>query len=340
MKKALITGIVGQDGSYLAELLLSKGYEVHGLIRRSSNFDHPNIQNFKNNVIFHHGDLCDSNNLRNIISDVLPDEIYNLGAQSHVKVSYETPESTSDTNGLGVLRILDTINSLKNTKQIKFYQASTSEMFGIVQACPQDENTLFRPASPYAVAKLYAHWITVNYRESYNIFACNGILFNHESPRRGELFVTRKITKAFARIAAGKQLNLELGNLDSLRDWGHAADYVEAMWMMLQQPEPDDFVISTGVQTSIRKFCELAAAEFGFNLAWRSTGLQEQGYDLNTGKILIRVNPDFYRPVDVVNLLGDSSKAHAKLSWVPKYSLEQLVKEMCDSDKKREGDNK
>lgn len=333
MKKALITGIVGQDGSYLAELLLNKGYQVHGLIRRSSNFNHPNIENFKNQVTFHHGDLGDSNNLRNIITEVLPDEIYNLAAQSHVKVSYDTPEITSDSNGLGVLRILDAVANLRNVKPIKFYQASTSEMFGIVHTCPQDENTPFRPASPYAIAKLYAHWITINYRESYNIFACNGILFNHESPRRGELFVTRKITQAFARINAGTQQVLELGNLDSLRDWGHAADYVEAMWLMLQQDQPDDYVISTGVQTSIRKFCELAAAEFGYQLAWRGQGLQEQGYDVNTGQTLITVNPEFYRPVDVVNLLGSSAKAREKLGWIPKYSLEQLVKEMCESDR-------
>lgn len=332
MKKALITGIVGQDGSYLAELLLSKGYEVHGLIRRSSNFDHPNIQNFKNNVIFHHGDLGDSNNLRNIISDVLPDEIYNLGAQSHVKVSYETPESTSDANGLGALRILDTINSLRSTKQIKFYQASTSEMFGIVQACPQDETTPFRPASPYAVAKLYAHWITVNYRESYNIFACNGILFNHESPRRGELFVTRKITKAFANIVTGRQAHLELGNLDSLRDWGHAADYVEAMWLMLQHHTPDDYVISTGYQTSIRDFCEKTARWHGIDLAWRGIGLEEQGYNAQTGQTLITINPHFHRPVDVVNLLGNSAKAHEQLGWRPKRTLDDLVNEMCASD--------
>jgi GDPmannose 4,6-dehydratase len=332
MKKALITGIAGQDGSYLAELLLSKGYEVHGLIRRSSNFDHPNIETFKNRVVFHHGDLGDSNNIRNIIYDVLPDEIYNLAAQSHVKVSYETPETTSDSNALGALRILEGIRSIRTTKDIKYYQASTSEMFGIVQGYPQNENTSFRPASPYAIAKLYAHWITINYRESYDIFACNGILFNHESPRRGELFVTRKITKAFANIVTGRQVHMELGNLDSLRDWGHAADYVEAMWQMLQHDKPDDYVISTGYQTSIRDFCEKTAGYFDIKLAWRGTGLAEQGYDALTGKTLIVINPHFYRPVDVVNLLGDSTKAHTELGWRPKRTLDDLVKEMCAHD--------
>lgn len=333
-KKALITGVAGQDGSYLAELLLDKGYEVHGLIRRSSNFDHPNIATIKDDVHFHNADLSDSLSIRNLISKIKPDEIYNLAAQSHVKVSFEMPELTGNANALGPLRILDAIMSLGMQKDTKYYQASTSEMFGVVKENPQNENTPFHPGSPYSVAKLYAHWITVNYRESYDIFACSGILFNHESPRRGELFVTRKITKAFANIVLGKQDVLELGNLDSLRDWGHAKDYVRAMWMMLQYHKPDDYVIATGKQTSIREFCAAAAKYFGIELEWRGTGVDEVAVDKATGKTLIRVNPAFYRPVDVVNIEGDCTKARNTLGWYPEYTLQDLVDQMCETDLK------
>ena len=332
MKKALITGIAGQDGSYLAELLLSKGYEVHGLIRRSANFDHVNIADIKNDVEFHNGDLGDSNSIRNLIDKVKPDEIYNLAAQSHVKVSFDMPELTGNTNALGPLRILDAIRALHMEDHTKFYQASTSEMFGIQKYNPQKEDTPFYPGSPYSAAKLYAYWITINYRESYKIFGCNGILFNHESPRRGELFVTRKITKAFANIKLGKQSHLELGNLDSLRDWGHAKDYVKAMWQMLQQPVADDYVIATGVQTSIREFCQYAGQYFGMNLVWSGTGVDEIATDTNTGNVVIRINPEFYRPVDVVNIQGDATKARTVLGWAPEHTLQDLVNDMCESD--------
>jgi GDPmannose 4,6-dehydratase len=332
MKKALITGIAGQDGSYLAELLLSKGYEVHGLIRRSANFDHVNIADIKNDVEFHNGDLGDSNSIRNLIDKVKPDEIYNLAAQSHVKVSFDMPELTGNTNALGPLRILDAIRALHMEDHTKFYQASTSEMFGIQKYNPQKEDTPFYPGSPYSAAKLYAYWITINYRESYKIFGCNGILFNHESPRRGELFVTRKITKAFANIVLGKQSHLELGNLDSLRDWGHAKDYVKAMWQMLQQPVADDYVIATGVQTSIREFCQYAGEYFGMNLVWSGTGVDEIATDTKTGKVIIRINPEFYRPVDVVNIQGDATKARTVLGWAPEHTLQDLVNDMCKSD--------
>jgi len=332
MKKALITGIAGQDGSYLAEFLLDKGYEVHGLIRRSSNYVHPNTVNIRNRVTFHHGDLSDNNNIRNLIDKVKPSEIYNLAAQSHVKISFEMPESTGDINALGPLRILDSIHALKIENDTKFYQASTSEMFGITPHMPQNEDTPFYPGSPYSVAKLYAYWITVNYRESYGIFGCNGILFNHESPRRGELFVTRKITQAFANIVLGKQKVLELGNMNSLRDWGHAKDYVRSMWMMLQQDKPDDYVISAGHQTSIREFCNYTAEYFNISLKWEGEGLNEVARNAATGEIIIRVNPEFYRPVDVVNLCGDSTKARNILGWKPEFTLQDLVNDMCKSD--------
>ena len=333
MKKALITGIAGQDGSYLAEMLLDKGYEVHGLIRRSSNFDHhPNIENIRNKATFHHGDLSDSYSIRNLIDKVQPNEIYNLAAQSHVKVSFEMPELTGDVNALGPLRILESIHSLHMENDVRFYQASTSEMFGITKHNPQNEETPFYPGSPYSAAKLYAYWITVNYRESYGIFGCNGLLFNHESPRRGELFVTRKITKAFANMVLGKQDVLELGNMDSLRDWGHAKDYVRAMWLMLQHDKPDDYVVATGIQTSIREFCEATAKYFDIQLEWEGKGIDEVARNKATGQIMIRVNPAFYRPVDVVNIQGDASKIDRVLGWKPEHTLQDLVNDMCQSD--------
>ena len=332
MKKALITGVAGQDGSYLAEFLLDKGYEVHGLIRRSSNFDHPNTINIRNRVTFHNGDLTDSNNLRNLIDKIRPEEIYNLAAQSHVKVSFEMPELTGDVNALGPLRILDTIHALKMEKETKFYQASTSEMFGITKYNPQNEDTPFYPGSPYSVAKLYAYWITVNYRESYGIFGCNGLLYNHESPRRGELFVTRKITKAFANMVLGKQDVLELGNINSKRDWGHAKDYIRAMWMMLQHDKPDDYVVATGVQSSIRDFCNLTAEYFDIKLDWEGEGVNEVARNSATGKIMIRINPGFYRPVDVTDIQGDATKVRKVLNWSPEYNLQALVNDMCQTD--------
>jgi GDPmannose 4,6-dehydratase len=332
MNKALITGVAGQDGSYLAEMLLDKGYEVHGLIRRSSNFDHPNTINIRDRVTFHNGDLSDSNNIRNLLDKIRPTEIYNLAAQSHVKVSFEMPELTGDVNALGPLRILDSIRSLRMENDTRFYQASTSEMFGIQKYNPQNEETPFYPGSPYSAAKLYAYWITVNYRESYNIFGCNGLLFNHESPRRGELFVTRKITKAFANIVAGKQKVLELGNMDSYRDWGHAKDYVRAMWMMLQYDKPDDYVVATGVQSSIRDFCSLTAEYFNIKLNWEGEGIDEVARNAATGDIMIQVNPAFYRPVDVVNIQGDATKVRKILNWSPEYDLQALVNDMCKTD--------
>ena len=332
MNKALITGVAGQDGSYLAEMLLDKGYEVHGLIRRSSNFDHPNTINIRDRVTFHNGDLSDSNNIRNLLDKIRPTEIYNLAAQSHVKVSFEMPELTGDVNALGPLRILDSIRSLRMQDETRFYQASTSEMFGIQKYNPQNEETPFYPGSPYSAAKLYAYWITVNYRESYNIFGCNGLLFNHESPRRGELFVTRKITKAFANMALGKQKVLELGNMNSLRDWGHAKDYVRAMWMMLQHDKPDDYVVATGVQSSIREFCTLTAEYFNIKLNWEGEGVDEVARNAATGEVMIQVNPAFYRPVDVVNIQGDASKVRKVLNWTPKYNLQDLVNDMCKTD--------
>jgi GDPmannose 4,6-dehydratase len=337
MKKALITGITGQDGSYLAELLLEKNYEVHGLVRRNSNVNaaFPNIKNFVNDVTLHYGDLSDGTNLHNIIARVVPDEIYNLAAQSHVHVSFEVPEFTADSNGVGVLRLLEAVKAQQNP-DIRFYQASTSEMFGQVQEVPQRENTPFYPRSPYGVAKLYAYWITVNYRESYGLYAANGILFNHESPRRGEIFVTRKVTKAFQRMMTGKQDVLKLGNLDALRDWGHAEDFVEGMWRVLQQDKPDDYVLATGIQHSVRQFCELVAQEYGINLVWHNTGLDEVGVDSATGKTLIKVNPEFYRPADVNTLLGDSTKARTVLGWNPKHNLQSLVKDMVAEERKNQ----
>jgi len=332
MNKALITGVAGQDGSYLAEMLLDKGYEVHGLIRRSSNFDHPNTINIRDRVTFHNGDLSDSNNIRNLLDKIRPTEIYNLAAQSHVKVSFEMPELTGDVNALGPLRILDSIRSLHMENETRFYQASTSEMFGIQKYNPQNEETPFYPGSPYSAAKLYAYWITVNYRESYNIFGCNGLLFNHESPRRGELFVTRKITKAFANMVAGKQKVLELGNMDSYRDWGHAKDYVRAMWMMLHYDKPDDYVVATGVQSSIRDFCSLTAEYFNIKLNWEGEGIDEVARNAATGNIMIQVNPAFYRPVDVVNIQGDATKVRKILNWAPEYDLQALVNDMCKTD--------
>jgi len=342
MKKALITGITGQDGAYLAELLLGKGYEVHGIKRRSSSFNteridhlyvdqHDTINNIPR-LILHYGDLSDSMSLVRIIQNIQPDEIYNLGAQSHVAVSFESPEYTADTVGLGALRILEAIRILGLEKKTKYYQASTSELFGEVQETPQNEKTPFHPRSPYAVAKLYAYWITINYREAYGIYACNGILFNHESPIRGETFVTRKITRALARIKLGLQDNLFLGNMDAKRDWGHAKDYVEMQWLMLQQDKPEDFTISTGVQYSVRDFVNLAAEELGIELKWGGCGVDETGTDVATGKIIIRVDPRYFRPTEVETLLGDSTKAREKLGWTPKISFQELVKEMVTCD--------
>lgn len=335
MKKALITGISGQDGSYLAELLLDKGYEVHGLIRRNSSFvDHPNLRNTKERVTLHYGDLTDSTNLRNIIGKIQPDEIYNLAAQSHVMVSFELPEYTADVDALGALRILDTIRDLGLQKKIRFYQASTSELFGKVQETPQTERTPFYPRSPYGCSKLFAHWITTNYRESYDIYACAGILFNHESPRRGEGFVTRKITRALTRIKSTGKGVLELGNIDSLRDWGHAKDYVEAMWLMLQQDQPEDYVISMNETHSVREFIEIAASHLNMKIEWTGRGIDEVGVDIYTGREIVKINPAFYRPAEVDLLLGDSTKARTNLGWRPTHSFDSLVKDMIDSDMK------
>jgi len=347
-KVALITGVTGQDGSYLAELLLEKGYEVHGIKRRSSLFntdriDHlyqdPHESNRK--FILHHGDLTDSTSLIRIIQQVQPDEIYNLAAQSHVGVSFEEPEYTANADGIGALRILEAIRILKLEKKTRFYQASTSELYGLVQEIPQKESTPFYPRSPYAVAKLYAYWITVNYREAYGIYACNGILFNHESPVRGQTFVTRKITRAIARIALGLQDCLYLGNMSALRDWGHAKDYVEMQWLMLQQQQAEDFVIATGVQYSVRQFVEFAAAELGVSLRFEGEGEAEVGVvtavtgdkaKCKVGDVVVRVDPRYYRPTAEETLLGDPSKAHEKLGWKPKITLAELVKEMVNSD--------
>jgi GDPmannose 4,6-dehydratase len=339
MKKALVTGITGQDGSYLAEFLLDKGYEVHGIKRRSSlintdRIDHlyqdPHEQNLK--LILHHGDLTDATSLIRIIQEVQPDEIYNLAAQSHVAVSFEEPEYTANSDALGALRILEAIRILKLEKKTKYYQASTSELYGIVQETPQTEKTPFYPRSPYGVAKLYAYWITVNYREAYGIYACNGILFNHESPVRGETFVTRKITKALARIKLGVQKNLYLGNLDAKRDWGHAKDFIEAQWLMLQQKQPEDFVIATGKQYSVRNFINEAAKNLDMKIEWKGKNLEEVGS--YNGKDIIKIDPRYFRPAEVEALLGDASKAKEKLNWVPKISFNQLVKEMVDEDLK------
>lgn len=337
-KVALITGITGQDGAYLAELLLSKGYIVHGVKRRSSLFntdriDHlyqdPHVDN--QNFILHYGDLTDSTNLIRIIQDVQPDEIYNLAAMSHVAVSFETPEYTANADGIGTLRILEAIRILGLEKKTRFYQASTSELYGMVQEVPQKETTPFYPRSPYAVAKLYGYWITVNYREAYGIYACNGILFNHESPIRGETFVTRKITRALARIKLELQDCLYLGNLDALRDWGHAKDYVEMQWLMLQQEQPEDFVIATGLQYSVRDFVNAAAKELGMQVRWEGSGVDEKGYDAD-GKCIVQVDPRYFRPTEVETLLGDPTKAKQKLGWTPQISFEELVAEMVRED--------
>ncbi|MCA1326253.1 GDP-mannose 4,6-dehydratase [Herbaspirillum sp. alder98] len=339
-KVALITGITGQDGAYLAELLLSKGYIVHGLKRRASQFntarvDHLYADPHEKDVRFflHHGDLSDSSNLTRIIQQTQPDEIYNLAAMSHVAVSFESPEYAADIDGVGTLRLLEAIRLLGMSKKTKFYQASTSEMFGLVQEVPQKETTPFYPRSPYAVAKLYAYWITVNYREAYGIYACNGILFNHESPLRGENFVTRKITRALTRIKLGLQKHLYLGNLNALRDWGHAKDYVEMQWLMLQQEKAEDFVVATGVQHSVRDFVDIAAAELGIHIRWEGSGVDEKGYD-GDGECIVSVDPRYFRPTEVETLLGDASKARELLGWKPKISFEELVKEMVREDLK------
>jgi GDPmannose 4,6-dehydratase len=349
MKKALITGITGQDGSYLAELLLSKGYEVHGIKRRASLFNTERIDHIyqdphaeHQNFFLHYGDLSDTSNLTRIMAEVKPDEVYNLGAMSHVAVSFEAPEYTADVDGIGALRLLEAIRFLGLEKSTRFYQASTSELYGLVRETPQRETTPFYPRSPYAVAKLYAYWITVNYREAYGMYACNGILFNHESPRRGETFVTRKITRALANIAQGLEQQLFLGNLDALRDWGHARDYVEMQWLMLQQDVPEDFVIATGRQASVRRFVELAARELGIELAWQGEGAHERGVVASVrgdnapgvaqGQAIIAVDPQYFRPTEVETLLGDAGKARERLGWEPRTSFETLVQEMVAHD--------
>jgi GDPmannose 4,6-dehydratase len=354
-KVALITGVTGQDGAYLSEFLLNKGYEVHGIKRRSSLFNTARIDHLFHDAhekgrpfFLHHGDMTDSSSLTHIIQKVQPDEIYNLAAQSHVAVSFEEPEYTANSDALGALRILEAIRVLGLEKKARFYQASTSELYGLVQEIPQKETTPFYPRSPYAVAKLYAYWITVNYREAYDIYACNGILFNHESPIRGETFVTRKITRALARIKLGLQECLYLGNMDSLRDWGHAKDYVEMQWLMLQQDKPEDFVIATGVQYSVRDFVNAAAKELGMNIRWEGAGVDEKGYLLPSpasgggaggegngkGKCIVAVDPRYFRPTEVETLLGDASKARNKLGWTPKISFDELVSEMVREDLK------
>jgi len=354
MKKALITGVTGQDGSYLAEFLLDKGYEVHGIKRRASSFntqrvDHiyqdPHVEN--KNFVLHYGDLTDTSNLTRILQEVQPDEVYNLGAQSHVAVSFESPEYTADVDGIGVLRLLESIRLLGMEKKVRFYQASTSELFGEVQEIPQKESTPFYPRSPYAVAKMYAYWIVVNYRESYGMYACNGILFNHESPRRGETFVTRKITRGLANISQGLESCLYMGNMDALRDWGHARDYVRMQWMMLQQDQPEDFVIATGVQYSVRRFIEWSAAELGITLRWQGEGSDEAGIvaaldpsqrsnhkSLSVGDRIIAVDPRYFRPAEVQTLLGDPTRAKEKLGWTPEVTVQAMCAEMVAEDLK------
>ena len=339
-KIALITGVTGQDGSYLAEFLLKKGYVVHGIKRRASLFNTDRIDHLyqdphvsDRNFVLHHGDLTDSTNLIRIIQQVQPDEIYNLAAMSHVAVSFDTPEYTANADGIGTLRILEAIRLLGLEKKTRFYQASTSELYGLVQETPQKETTPFYPRSPYAVAKMYAYWITVNYREAYGLYACNGILFNHESPLRGETFVTRKITRALARIKLNLQDCLYLGNMDSLRDWGHAKDYVEMQWLMLQQDQADDFVIATGVQYSVRQFVDAAAKELGIQITWQGQGVDETGTDQN-GKVIVKVDPRYFRPTEVDTLLGDPTKAREKLGWTPKTTFDELVAEMVREDLK------
>ena len=340
-KTALITGITGQDGSYLAELLLQKGYVVHGIKRRASSFNTSRIDHLYQDpheqdprLVLHYGDLTDSTNLIRIIQQVQPDEIYNLGAQSHVAVSFEAPEYTANSDALGTLRILEAVRMLGLTQKTRIYQASTSELYGLVQEIPQKETTPFYPRSPYGVAKLYAYWITVNYREAYGMYACNGILFNHESPRRGETFVTRKITRGLARIDAGLDQCLFMGNLDSLRDWGHARDYVEMQWRMLQQEQPEDFVIATGRQETVRRFIELAAEQLGWGaISWQGSGIGEVGRRADTGAVVVRIDPRYFRPAEVETLLGDPTKAKEKLGWTPTTTLEELVAEMVAADK-------
>jgi len=338
-KTAMISGITGQDGAYLSEFLLKKGYEVHGIKRRSSSFntqrvDHlyqdPHVENKK--FILHYGDLTDTSNLIRIIQQVQPSEIYNLGAQSHVQVSFEVPEYTADTDGIGTLRLLEAIRILGMEKQVRFYQASTSELYGKVQEIPQKETTPFYPRSPYAAAKLYAYWITVNYRESYGMYACNGILFNHESPLRGETFVTRKVTRAAARISLGLQDKLYMGNIDAKRDWGFAGDYVELMWLMLQQNEPDDYVMATGVTTTVRDFITMAFEEAGISLTWEGKGITEKGINQKDGKVMVEIDPRYFRPAEVELLIGDPTKAKEKLGWEPKVKLPELVKMMMEHD--------
>ena len=351
VKKALITGVTGQDGSYLAEFLLDKGYEVHGIKRRASSFNTQRVDHLyqdphagDKNFILHYGDLSDSSNLTRILQEVQPDEVYNLGAQSHVAVSFESPEYTADVDGMGTLRLLEAIRLLGLDKKTKFYQASTSELYGKVQEIPQTETTPFYPRSPYAVAKMYAYWIVVNYRESYGMHACNGILFNHESPRRGETFVTRKITRGLANIAQGLESCLYMGNIDALRDWGHAKDYVRMQWMMLQQDEPEDFVIATGVQYSVRQFIQWSAAELGISLRFEGKGIEEKGIvesiegddapALKVGDVLVQIDPRYFRPAEVETLLGDPSKAKEKLGWIPEITVQEMCAEMVTEDLK------
>jgi GDPmannose 4,6-dehydratase len=337
-KKALISGITGQDGSYLAEFLLNKGYEVHGIKRRTSLFNTDRIDHLyedphvhHRNFILHYGDLTDSSSLVHVVQKVQPDEVYNLGAQSHVAVSFEQPEYTAEVDAMGTLRLLEAIRILGLEQKTRFYQASTSELYGLVQQIPQTEKTPFYPRSPYAVAKLYAYWITVNYRESYGMYACNGILFNHESPTRGETFVTRKITRALARIKVGLQDCLYLGNMNALRDWGHARDYVEVQWLILQQEKPEDFVIATGEQHSVREFVSIAAAELGWNLTWTGRGIDEKALD-DSGQVIVAVDPHYFRPAEVETLLGDATHAQNRLGWKPRVQFEELVREMVQSD--------
>ena len=328
MKVALITGITGQDGSYLAELLLKKGYEVHGIVRRASLINTHRIDDIYPQLKLHYGDLTDATNIISVIQKVQPDEIYNLGAQSHVKVSFETPEYTAQVDGLGTLRVLEAVRLLGMEKKTRIYQASTSELYGLVQAVPQTETTPFYPRSPYGVAKLYGYWIIKNYRESYGMHCSSGILFNHESPRRGETFVTRKITRGLSLMSVGLQNVLELGNLNAKRDWGHAKDFVEAMWLMLQQDEPDDYVIATGTQYSVREFVEATAPYFGFNIVWEGEGLDEKGIDKKSGRTIIKVHPRYFRPAEVESLLGDPTKAKEKLGWEPKITFNEIVEDM------------
>jgi len=346
-KSALITGVTGQDGSYLAELLVEKGYIVHGVKRRASSFNTERIDHLyvdphetAPSFFLHYGDMTDATNLIRIVQETQPDEIYNLAAQSHVQVSFETPEYTANADGLGTLRLLEAIRILGLAKHTRFYQASTSELYGLVQETPQRETTPFRPRSPYAAAKLYAYWITVNYREAYGFHASNGILFNHEGPRRGETFVTRKITRAVAAIAQGRQTRLYLGNLDATRDWGHARDYARGMWLMLQQPEPDDFVLATGESHSVREFVERAFRHIGRTVVWRGHGIDEEGIDGATGQVLVKIDPRYFRPTEVDSLLGDASKANQRLAWRPEIGFEELVRDMVEADLLRTEDER